>query len=81
MGNEGVYYFNQGAAYALQTDYLMWRKDYAGALKASDNLLALKRYEMVGNTTDWKKIFTDPTNSKEAIFTIEWDFEKNNNNG
>lgn len=81
LGNEGVYYFNLGAAYALQTDYLMWRKDYAGALKASDNLLALKRYEIVTNTTDWKKIFTDPTNSKETIFTVQWDFEKNNNNG
>ena len=44
LGNEGVYYFNQGAAYALQTDYLMWRKDYDGALTASDSLLALKRY-------------------------------------
>lgn len=81
LGNEGVYYFNLGAAYALQMDYLMWRKDYAGALKASDNLLALTRYEMVATPTDWKKIFTDPTVSKETIFTIQWDFEKNNNNG
>lgn len=80
LGNEGVYYFNQGAAYALQMDYLMWRKDYSGALKASDNLLALKRYEMVTTPANWKKIFTDPSTSKEAIFAIQWDFEKNGNN-
>lgn len=69
-----IYKLNRGAALALQTDVYMWFKDYANAIKASDNLIALNKYSLVTKESDWKKIFVDPATSTETIFNMYWDY-------
>jgi hypothetical protein len=69
-----IYQLNRGSALALQTDVYMWFKDYANAIIASDNLIALKKYSLVTKEADWKKIFVDPATSTETIFNMFWDY-------
>jgi hypothetical protein len=68
---------------AILTDVYMWRKDYAKALEASAKLLALPyKYDVnISNATDYKKLFIDPTGSKEAIWTLYWNYLQDRGNG
>lgn len=69
-----IYLLNRGSALALQTDVFMWFKEYDKAITASNNLIALNKYSLVTNATDWKSIFISPANSKETIFNMHWDY-------
>ena len=69
-----IYLLNRGSALALQTDVYMWFKDYPNAIVSTDNLIALKKYSLVTNQLDWKKIFIDPATSTETIFNMYWDY-------
>lgn len=82
LDNQGVYYFNKGAALALKMDYLMWFKRYEEAEKVSQTLLDLKRYDYVTDGHKWRNIFLTPaaTEMKETIFTMHWDYARNGEN-
>jgi len=69
-----IYKFNRGSVLALQTDVYMWFKEYAKAITASDQLIALKKYSLVTNSADWKNIFVAPATSSECIFNMYWDY-------
>lgn len=73
----GVYYFNIGAAYILQADFLAWQGRYDEIPAVYDNINALRAYSLVTDPLDWNKAFSDPENSTEAVFTIG--FSKDNN--
>lgn len=69
-----IFKFNTASTLALQTDVTMWFKDYPGAISASDKLIALNKYSLVSNQADWKRMFTDPATSTEAILNLYWDY-------
>ena len=72
--NAIVYYINKGGALAMKTDVHMWFKEYDQAIAASDALIALNRYSLVTNATDWKNMFLIPDGSKETIFNMYWSY-------
>lgn len=73
-GFPSIYKLNRASTLALKTDVHMWFKEYTEALTATDNILAMNRFSLAQNPTDWKKIFTDPASSTESIFNLYWDF-------
>jgi len=79
--NVTVWEMNAGAILALQTDVYMWKKDYAKVLDASQNFINLSfRYDVSAtNSTDWKKIFVDPASTKEAVWSLHWDYRDGGN--
>ncbi|WP_205509206.1 RagB/SusD family nutrient uptake outer membrane protein [Longitalea arenae] len=81
--NTNVWEMNAGAVLALLTDVYMWKKDYAKALESSQNLINLSfRYDVSAtNSTDWRKIFLDPASTKEAIWSMHWDYTRDGSNG
>jgi starch-binding outer membrane protein, SusD/RagB family len=68
---------------AMLTEVYMWKKDYAGALDASDKLLKLPfKYDVnAGTGAAWKEIFLNPLNNKEAIWTLNWSSVTDGGNG
>jgi starch-binding outer membrane protein, SusD/RagB family len=81
--NTLVWEMNAGAVLALQTDVYMWKKDYAKALESSQNLISLAyKYDVTAsNFSDFKKIFLDPANTKETIWSLNWDYTRDGGNG
>ena len=69
-----IFKLNTASTLALQTDVALWFKDYQNAITSSDNLIALNKFSLVTNATDWKRIFVDPATSTEAIFNLYWDY-------
>lgn len=81
LDNEGVYYFNKGAALALKADVAMWFKDYQGCVDTVDELMASGRYKLCSDPTTLKAGWVDPTKAEgEAIFALYWDYEANGQN-
>ena len=81
LDNEGVYYFNKGAALALKADVAMWFKDYQGCVDTVDELMASGRYKLCADPTTLKAGWVDPTKADgEAIFSLYWDYEANGQN-
>jgi len=82
-----VYNISEGAICAIMADVYMWKKDYPNAIKWIQNLFKAKSptnttYLGVDGsnlqaTASWKSIFTSPATSKEAIWSLHWDWEKN----
>ncbi len=82
-----IFYINEGAICATLADVYMWKKDYPNAIKWIQNLFKAKSatntlYAGIddGNlqpSASWKSIFTNPTTSKETIWSIHWDYVKN----
>jgi hypothetical protein len=83
--NYSVFKFNRAAACAALMDVYMWRKDYVNAKKWF-TLLGTSKTPLPAKATyggtaitdlepaeNWNKMFTDPSNSKEAIWNIHWD--------
>jgi hypothetical protein len=64
----------KGAILAMLTDVYMWQKDYDNVLASSAALMALSYgYKISANTSAlFSSIFLDPVNSKEAIFSLNW---------
>jgi len=81
--NATVWEMNAGAILALLTDVYMWKKDYAKALTASQDLINLAyKYDVsASNFTDFKKIFLDPATTKETIWSLHWDYTRDGGNG
>lgn len=80
LDNEGIYYFNKGAALALKADVAMWFHDYQGCVDAVDELMATKRYFLCSDATAWKKAMTTPAaGDGESIFNLFWDYEVSSN--
>lgn len=81
--NTNVWEMNAGAILALLTDVYMWKKDYTKALEASQNLISLSyKYDVSASSfSDFKKIFLDPANTKEAIWSLHWDYTRDGGNG
>lgn len=69
-----IFKLNTASTLALQTDVAMWFKDYPTAISTSDKLIALNKYSLVTNQTDWKRIFVDPSTSTETILNLYWDY-------
>jgi hypothetical protein len=77
-----VWNINVGAILALKTDVHMWMHEYQKALDASQLLITLNRYKLETGTAGWKKVFTDPNATKEAIWSLYWNYlEEGNGNG
>lgn len=72
-GND-KFYLTKSAAYALKTDVHMWFKEYQEAIDASDHFVGNSSYGWISNDADYKKIFTDPSGSKESIFSMWWSY-------
>ncbi|HET9571691.1 MAG TPA: RagB/SusD family nutrient uptake outer membrane protein [Bacteroidales bacterium] len=81
LDNQGVFYFNKGAALALKTDFLMYQKKYQEALDVTSELIKMSRYDWVKTPKEWRDIFINPSVSKETIFTLFWDYTANGKNG
>jgi hypothetical protein len=81
--NTLVWEMNAGGILALLTDVYMWKKDYNKALEASLNLISLSyKYDVSANNfSDFKKIFLDPANTKETIWSLHWDYTRDGSNG
>lgn len=70
-----------GAIYAMLTDAYMWQHDYAKAVETSGKLMKLNRYALAATPREWNGIFSNPTSSKEAIWSLFWAFEQDGSNG
>jgi starch-binding outer membrane protein, SusD/RagB family len=82
--NTTVWELTAGGILAMLTEVYMWKKDYAGALDASDKLIKLPyKYDVAASTfADFKNIFMAPSGNKECIWTLYWNFvEENGGNG
>lgn len=68
-----VFEITTGALYAMLMDVSMWKKDYGSALQYFDKLMALNKYS-IEPTATWKNLFIDPRSTKEAIWSLNWDW-------
>ena len=70
------FYFNLAAAWALKVEVHMWFHEYQLALDAYNEYFEGNAdYALVANDKEWKKIFLSPSDSKETIFNMAWNFE------
>ena len=69
------YYLSKDAMYALLTEVHMWYNEYQEALIASDHFINHKTLVLSNGEVEWKKIFTNPSDSKEVIFAMAWNYE------
>lgn len=78
-----VWNLNVAGILAMQTEIYMWKKDYTKALDASQKLISLPyKYDVSASTSaNWKKIFLDPASTKEAIWSLNWDYLTDGGNG
>ncbi|HEX7757732.1 MAG TPA: RagB/SusD family nutrient uptake outer membrane protein [Niabella sp.] len=77
----------EGSICAILADVYMWKHDYANAIIWINNLFKAKGptgavYAGTSGSNlqpqgTWKNIFTSPSTSIETIWSIHWDFEKN----
>lgn len=82
-----VWRLGEGSICAILADVYMWKHDYANAIVWINNLFKAKSPKggaYAGTSganlqpqATWKSIFTEPASSIESIWTIHWDFEKN----
>jgi len=68
-----VWNLNSGGIAAMLMDVYMYNHDYTNALLWCDNLFKLNRYSLE-TTANWKNIFIAPNNTKEDIWSLNWDF-------
>lgn len=70
-----VFEVDLGGILAILTDAYMWKHAYQNVIETTDALLATGRYQLAAGEGDWKLIFTDPGNSREAIWSLYRDIE------
>lgn len=68
-----VFDITSGAIYAMLMDVSMWKKDYTTALNWFNKLEGLKKYS-IEPTATWKNLFIAPASTKEAIWSLYWDW-------
>jgi len=74
-----VWNVNTGGIAAMLMDVYMYNHDYTNALLWCDNLFKLNRYSLE-TTANWKNNFIAPTNTKECIWSLNWDFNVDGGN-
>lgn len=82
-----VWTLGEGAVCSILADVYMWKKDYANAIIWINNLFKAKGptgivYAGASGANlqpqaTWKSLFTVPNSSIESIWSINWDFLKN----
>ncbi len=82
-----VWYLNEAAICAALADVYMWKKDYNNAVAWIQKVFAAKGPlgAVLSGTSGanlepsatWKRLFTNPTATNEAIWSINWDFTYN----
>ncbi|MEO6520650.1 MAG: RagB/SusD family nutrient uptake outer membrane protein [Mucilaginibacter sp.] len=82
-----VFYINEASICANLADAYMWKKDYPNAIIWINNLFKAKNPKgaLYAGTSDanleptatWKNVFTTPTASAEAIWSINWNYTNN----
>jgi len=78
MSSASKYYLNRGSIMALRTDVLMWYKEYDKALVSANDLLTNYKYSLEPAST-YSNMFLNPSNSKEMIFNLFWNYEEDGN--
>lgn len=78
-GDAVVYNANIGGIEAMLMDVYMYNHDYTNAIMWCDNIIKLNRYSLE-TTANWKNIFIAPTNTKEDIWSLSWDFTTDGGN-
>lgn len=74
------YHINRATLYALKTDLHMWYQEYEKALETSGYLVDDANFGLEQGESAWKNMFTNPANSKEVIFAMNWNYENNGAN-
>lgn len=82
-----VWNMSEGAICAMMADVYMWNKDYPNAIIWINRLFAAKAptgaaYAGTSDanlepTATWKNIFTSPAASREAIWSLHWNYTDN----
>lgn len=81
-----VFNISRGAVSAIMADVYMWKKDYPKAIEWIQKLFESKgptnnlyggNESNLESSANWKTIFTNPSSSREAIWSIHWDYVKN----
>jgi starch-binding outer membrane protein, SusD/RagB family len=78
-----VFELNYGGILSILTDVYLWKKDYGNVIATTDKLMALNKYALTPatpNFTAYKDIFVTG-NSKENIWTLNWDYLVDGGNG
>lgn len=80
LGDANLGRATKGSALAFLANAYMYKKDWANAAKASQDLIALNEYQLLGNV---REVFsTAQENGKESIFEVQFrsgNFEWSNN--
>lgn len=71
------FYLGLAAMHELRLEVYMWYNDYQKALDESDYFMNNSTYQLAADEEEWKKIFTNPSGSKEVIFAMSWDYTNN----
>jgi starch-binding outer membrane protein, SusD/RagB family len=74
-----VWEISYGAILSMLTDVYLWKKDYANVLSTTDQLIALKKYDLAP-TTSYKDIFVSAS-TKENIWSLNWNYLVDGGNG
>lgn len=75
-----VWELNSGSILAILTEVYAWKKDHPKVLETSQRLIALNRYSLTP-AASWKKLFTDPASTQEAIWSLHWAFAQDGADG
>lgn len=70
--SNNTFEINYGAILAILTEVYMWQKDYANVLATTDQMIALKKYDLVA-ASDLKDVYISAT-SMENIWTLNWNY-------
>lgn len=78
-----VWDLTAGGILSILTDVYMWKKDYPKVIETTDKLIALPyKYDVnLTNAADYKKMFVEPSGTKEAIWTLNWIALQDGGNG
>lgn len=75
-----VWEISAGSILAMLTEVYAWKNDPLKVLETSQRLMALNKYKLAP-AADWKKLFTDPGNTPEAIWSMHWAFAQDGASG
>lgn len=75
-----VWELSAGSILAILTEVYAWKKDHAKVLETSQRLMSLNKYRLAP-AADWKKLFTDPSGTQEAIWSMHWAFAQDGASG
>ena len=74
-----VWEISRGAILSMLTEIHLWKKDYAKVISTTDELIALKKYDLAPAAT-YKEIFITAS-TKENIWSLHWNYLVDGGNG